>query len=149
MSDEIKPVPKAYGIQQQLPPRTPEVLKLKQRDSAPQPTARQESDGYTLGDINGDQAKQLLASELLQDERALANPRIAELKDALARRAGNEAAQQGDLPALLTASQRIDSLVSVTYSPTKPATPGDLLGKVKAFHGLASSFGQERIPSRG
>jgi hypothetical protein len=150
MSDEIKPVPPAYGVQQQLPPRTPEALKLQQRRAAAQqPAARQESDGYDLGDITRDQAAALLATELLQDERALANPKIAELKEAIGRRAQNQPAQQGDLSTLITASQRVDSLVISTYSPGKPATSGEVLKKVEAFHSLAASFGQERVPMRG
>jgi hypothetical protein len=154
MSDEIKPVPPVHGIQPHLPPKNPEAPARLKR-SAATPAAPRESDGYDLSAVTPDQAGQLLATPFMQDETALANGNIEGLKDALDRRAKNEPTQQGDMPALVTASLRVASLVTETYSAPRPGvkmaapTSKELRAKVTEFDALAASFGKERDIMRG
>jgi hypothetical protein len=108
------------------------------------------TDGYDLSSITVEQAQQLLAMPLMQDADALSSAQFAPLKDAIERRAGGKPAEQGDLSTLITASQRVDSLIRSSYAPSRAgeplakATSGEVLAKIGAFNEVASSFGRTR-----
>ena len=154
MSDEIKPVPPVHNVPSNLPQRLMDAIKLQQR-TAPASPVKPASEGYDLSAITPQQAQQLLATPLMQDEKANANPNIQGLKTALEHRAANQPMEQGDMPALVTASVRVASLVSDTYSAPKPGqkmaapTTSEQRAKITDFDTLATSFGKERQVMRG
>lgn len=141
MSDEIKPVPpvppvvdRRHGIE---PPPQP-----RRHAEVVQP-AEPRQEGYSLSNITPAQAGELLAHPLFAHEKALANGKVAQLKDALAKKQAGPTDATDDV-VLSNAKQAVDSLVTVAYSPGVPATPGDLLALVQDFNAAAGKVGEAR-----